>query len=356
MSSNKIVTLEKEKYINYSEYDAHHNVYFFQDKDSGLHGFIAIHRDNKVVPSFGATRFWQYETEEDALHDALRLSRGMSYKNAMAGLQYGGAKGVIIVPKGDYSKGKILKAYAKVLNEINGKFITGTDVGLTQSDLFYMMKMTKFLVGSKCNPEKATATGLYYSVQEVLEFRFGSSTVSGHSFAIQGLGKVGSELLALIYDEAKEIYVADINKEIVEKIKKEFPKVIVVDTENIHKQDVDIYSPCALSGALNKQTLPELKCKIIVGSANNQLEDIGIADELHKINIIYCPDYLVNAGGLIAVVDEYEHGDSEPVRLSERVLSIKSRLGTVLQNAKIENASPQRIADKMAEQIVNRNK
>ena len=350
---NKNDTLDFE---NLPEFDDHNLVVFLRDEKSGLNGFVAIHRGGNKFPAFGATRLWDYESRTDALRDALRLSRMMSYKNASAGIKYGGGKAALIMPKGKFSKVKLLKAYTEELNRLGGKFITGTDVGLSQDDLTKMMKTTKYLVGSKRNPEYSTAVGLFYSLQAAFKQTFGNESIEGHTFAIQGVGKVGGELLKLIYKDAKQIYVADINKATLAKVKKQFPNVEVVDTKKIHMQKVDVFVPCALSRALNSKTIPKLKCKIVVGSANNQLENSQAAIDLHKRGILYCPDYVVNAGGLIAVVDEYEHnGTMDAKRLEDRIFGIKARLTKILKESKKKNVSPHVVADNLALKILKKN-
>ena len=334
-----------------NEFDKHQDIIYLNNPKTGLKGFIAFHKKLKVLPSFGATRFWKYKSETEAIKDALRLSKLMSYKSALAGLKYGGAKATII-RNDKFPKEKVLETYAKELNKLKGKFITGTDVGLNLDDLNKMKKVSKYLVGLKSNPEKYTAVGLFFAIQVICKKLFGSESLKNRSFAIQGVGKVGYEFLKIVYKNANKIYISDTNNERIKFIQKLFPKVIATKPNQIQKQVVDIYMPCALSHALNKQTIKQLHCKIIAGSANNQLENKTIADELYNKNIFYAPDYVVNAGGLISVVDEYENKNFNPKRIEQKVKKIKTTLEKIMKKTYSEKVSPARIADKMAEEII----
>jgi glutamate dehydrogenase/leucine dehydrogenase len=346
---------EKNFFKKLPEFDKHQSVIFLNDSVTGLRGFIALHKNSLKIPSFGATRFLQYKSETDAMRDALRLSKLMSYKSAMAGLKYGGAKAVIM-RNDKFQKNKVLKAYAHQLNKLSGKFMTGTDVGLDLNDLKRMNKESKYFVGIKSNPEKYTAIGLFVSIETACKKVFGNESLYGRTFAIQGVGKVGYEFLKIVYKNAGDIYIADTNNKRLKLIQKLFPKVITVKQNKIQKQKVDIYMPCALSYSLNKKTVKELNCKIIIGSANNQLESMGIADKIYKKGIFYGPDYVVNAGGLISVVDEYEHKDFNAKRIDEKVKRIKKTLEKIIQKSDQEKKSPARIANKIAEKIISKMK
>lgn len=339
-----------------SEYDDHFLVIHLNDKKAKLEGYIAIHRKNNALPSFGATRFWNYKTNKDALKDSLRLAKLMSYKSALAGLPYGGAKAVIINPKGKFSREKILKAYALELNKLKGIFVTGTDVGLNVDDLEYMKKYTKYLVGYKVNPEKATALGVKNSLDSALNHVYKDKTYSNYSYSIQGVGKVGTELLKILIDNGvKNINIADIDKEKVKNILEKYPFVKSVDVNKIHCQDVDIYCPCAMSGALNKKTINDLKCKIIVGSANNQLSGLNIGQQLYEKSILYCPDYIVNSGGLIAVTDEYVYKNIDDKRLNSKVNKISSILKKVFNESVKNNLPPFVVSGSIGLSIINKN-
>lgn len=355
---NKLKNLSSEKllYEKMPEFDKHSLVVELNNPKAKLKGYIAIHRKKKF-PSFGATRFWDYKSKKKALEDVLRLSKLMSYKCAMAGLPYGGAKAVIIRPKGKFDMEKLLEAYAEELNKLDGKFVTGTDVGLSVSDLHNLKKHTEHLVGFSSNPEEATAIGIANSLSTSLNYLYRNNDYSKYSFAIQGVGKVGGELLnILVSNGAKNIYIADIDKKKIKEIKNKYPFVKCVSPNKIYSQKVDVYCPCALSGALNGETIKKLKCKIIVGSANNQLENKLIGAKLHEQGILYTPDYIVNSGGLISVVDEFRHGKSNKERLLKDINKISTKLKKILEESNKKNTPPVLIAEKMSLLIFNKNK
>ncbi|MEK7116605.1 MAG: Glu/Leu/Phe/Val dehydrogenase dimerization domain-containing protein [Patescibacteria group bacterium] len=340
---------------NCKDFDNHPFIIKFGDSNTGLRGFIAIHKKNNSFPSFGATRLWCYESESEALKDALRLSKMMSYKAAMAGIKAGGAKAVIIQPEdGKFNRKKLFEAYAAKINLVGGNFITGTDVGLLQKDLDTIKKITPFVVGFNNNANEFTALGVYESIKTSLKHLFGGDSIKGRGLAIQGLGKTGSGLLDLLYKDTKEIFVADINKEVVKKIKNKYPEIKVVSTRDICKQKVDIFVPCALGGAINSKTLPYFKCKIIVGSANNQLENEEMGALLHKLGILYAPDYVVNAGGLIAVVDEYENKKYSREIVMNKVMNIKKTLKSIFSESAKQDKPTNIVANEMAENIFNK--
>lgn len=335
-----------------SEFDNHKFVTFINDEDSQLQGFVAIHRKNSAVPSFGATRLWSYASEENALKDALRLSRMMSYKAALAGLPCGGAKAVIMMPENLKDRKKMLKAYSEQLNFLKDQFVTGTDVGLTQEDIEYMSQYSDNIVGLNVNPTIYTAKGLIAALKVCLEHKFGNESIEGRTFAIQGLGKIGESFLSLIYDKAGTIYATDVNSDIAEKVKEKYPNIHLVDPEEIHKQEVDIFSPCALSHSLNVNTINQLKCKVIIGGANNQLESDQIGDLLHKLGILYAPDYVVNAGGLIAVYSEYLKQTSES-QLDDKIQNMVDIFKKILKESVKSNTPTHRVANSVAEEIFN---
>lgn len=343
------------RYFNFEiarNFDGHKDVTFVFDKKNKLKGFIAIHRGGFRLPSFGATRVWSYDSVFDALEDALKLSKVMSYKSALAGLPYGGAKAVLFNSfSSRKSRDLMLKTYSQHVNLFNGRFITGADVGISEADLKVMSSGSKFIVGLKVDPIKYTALGVFYGMQVALKEIFGSESVSNRTFAIQGLGKTGVGILKLIYTEASRIYVSDINAAVVKSIKEKFPKVEVVEPSEIHKQKVDVYAPCALSNAINRRTISSLHCKIIAGSANVQLEDSGMGEILSRLGILYAPDYVVNAGGLIAVVDEYENSYISDERILKRVGNIKHTLKTIIAKSKRSHRSTSAVADEMAKKI-----
>lgn len=343
------------------EFDDHELVSFGYDKETGLTAVIAVHRANPEVPSFGATRLWQYAASIEGVKDALRLSRGMSYKAALAGLNCGGAKGVIIANSDIHKlknaeREKLLEAYAARVNILGGRFVTGTDVGIRQSDLEVMRRKCRHIIGFNDNSTEFTAIGVFEGLKAALSEVFGSPEPKGHSFAIQGLGKVGGGLLSYLYESVGpggQIYVSDIDEELVEKIKAKYPRIIPVASDKIATQEVDVFAPCALSGAVNKKNSDALACKIVAGGANNQLESDSVGDRLFERGILYAPDYVLNAGGLIAVFDEYKHQAYDRARVEKAVLHIPETLKKIFAESRAEKIAPSRAANRIAEGIFN---
>jgi leucine dehydrogenase len=342
------------------EFDNHQLISYIQDEKTGLEGFIVIHRNNSGIPSFGATRFWNYTSDLDALKDALRLSKMMSYKAALAGLNCGGAKAVLIhkenIAQTPVERRELFRKYSERVNFLKGHFVTGTDVGVNQEDLTAMKEGGEYVVGFNDNATKFTAIGVFESIKVCLNEVFDTSELTGRRFAIQGLGKVGAELLKYIYPavgDSGKIYVTDINPDVVNDIVKKYPNVISVNSEDIHKQSVDVFAPCALSHSLNAKTISSMKARIIVGSANNQLvnEEIGVL--LYKLGILYAPDYVVNSGGLIAVFDEYINKKYDETRVKDAVMKIPESLKEIIVKSYKQHKATNIVANEMAEKIFN---
>lgn len=336
------------------EFDNHSFVAFVSDPQTHLKGFISIHRGG-VTPAFGATRFWHYTQEKFALEDSLRLSRLMSYKAALAGLPYGGAKGVIMAPLNvtDKEKENLLRSFARKVNMVGGRFITGSDVGVTDDNVKEMAKESPYIVGTSCDPVKYTVEGVYLGILESVHNIFGDDSLKGRTIAIQGLGKTGWGLLELVSKDAEKIYVFDIDETKVKKAKEIFSQVVTVSEEELLQVEVDIFSPCALSHTLSLENIKKLNCKIIAGSANNQLVNGDSGELLHTKGILYAPDYVINAGGLIAVVDEYEHHGTDEKRVKKKVEKIQSTLKKIYITSKKENISTSLAANQLAERIIN---
>jgi glutamate dehydrogenase/leucine dehydrogenase len=318
-----------------------------------LLGFIAIHRGNKDHPAFGATRIEEYPSTESALSDVLDLSSLMSHKAALAGIPYGGANGVLF--NGPHLKDKdsrdhALSVYAKHVDKLGGKFVTGSDAGVSQEDVITMRSHSPHIVGVEEDPTQRTAEGLLGSIFVTLAHVFGEPTLEGRTFAIQGVGKVGTAVLDLITPEAKEVYIADIDPKRVEDAKKKHPQVKVVQPEEIISLPVDVFIPCALGGVLNENTVENIQAKAIVGSANNQLSSNEVGDRLHEKGIVYAPDYVVNAGGLISVVHEYEkaHNKASEGDLTHDIAAIQTRLDHIFKESKKNGIPMHRIADTLA--------
>ncbi|WP_088838813.1 Glu/Leu/Phe/Val dehydrogenase dimerization domain-containing protein [Listeria sp. ILCC792] len=337
------------------EKNDYEQVVFCQDKASGLKAIIAIH-DTTLGPALGGCRMWPYETEEEALLDVLRLARGMTYKNAAAGLNLGGGKTVIIGdPKKDKSEA-LFRALGRYVESLNGRYIIAEDVGTTVQDMDYIHEETKYVTGisetfgSSGNPSPMTARGVYAAMKRTAKEAFGSDSLLGKKVAVQGVGNVAYALCALLRAEGAELVVTDINPDAVERAVRDFGAEAVLPND-IYAVDADIFAPCALGGILNDVTIPNLKFKMICGSANNQLLDIQTHGEmLSARGILYAPDYIVNAGGVINVADELL-GYNEN-RAKKKIDEIYDQIGKVYEISKAEGIIPAEAADHMSEKRI----
>ncbi len=288
----------------------HEQVLICQDNHTGLKAIIAIH--NTVLgPGLGGTRMWKYGTEAEAIKDALRLSRGMTYKASISGLNLGGAKAVII---GDPAKDKsehLMRKFGRYVENLGGKYVTAEDVGTTTKDMEYVAMETDHVVGlpeimgGGGDPSPVTAYGVYMGIKASAKKAYGNDSLAGKKIAVQGAGKVGLHLIEMLHKDGAIITVADIFEN-GPKIAAEKYKATIVKPNDIFEQDVDIFAPCALGAILNTENIAKLKCQIVAGAANNQLEDEIIhGDMIRAKGIFYAPDFLINAGGLINVYSEY---------------------------------------------------
>ncbi|WP_152654693.1 Glu/Leu/Phe/Val dehydrogenase [Oceanobacillus sp. CFH 90083] len=294
--------------FNYLEQYDYEQVLFCQDKQSGLKAIIAIH-DTTLGPALGGTRMWTYHSEAEAVEDALRLARGMTYKNAAAGLDLGGGKTVII---GDPNKDKnpeMFRAFGRYIQSLNGRYITAEDVGTTESDMDQIALETDYVTGVSSysgvsgNPSPVTALGVYQGMKATAKEAFGSESLQGKVIAVQGVGSVAYSLCEFLHEEGAKLIVTDINKDAVKRAQHHF-HAEAVDPDDIYDVECDIYAPCALGATINDNTIPRLKAKVVAGSANNQLQSQKHGDMLHQKGILYAPDYVINAGGVINVADE----------------------------------------------------
>lgn len=326
-------------------FNNHSGVISFYDDKSGLKSFVAIHNKYENIPSFGATRIWRYNDEKSAIDEAVRLSNLMSYKSALGGLPCGGAKAVII----DNFKDKklALKAYAQKVNILNGSFVTGADVGVSMQDVVGMKNISRYMVGTKVDPAKYTVDGMILALKVALKYKFKSENFS-RTYAIQGMGKIGYGFMERIYSEAQDICISDIDQSLLKNIVKDYPKVKIVDSKKITNVKADIFSPCALSDVINKNNISNLNFEIIIGGANCQLENNDLADDLFNKNILYIPDYVANAGGVISVFSEYENIVSDK-KISQKIKIIENNVEKIIFLSNKKGVSTLRISNKMAE-------
>lgn len=333
------------------EYNNHEQIIELNDKLSGLRGFIAIH-NTTLGPALGGTRVFPYKSRGKALKDALRLSHAMTYKCAIAGLRFGGGKGVIIADPKQKDIKIILKAYAEKIAQLHGKFYTGEDVGLSEADVQYMLKFSRYFIGKSDqagDPSPFAALSAFLCIQTALERVYGSGKIRGRSFAIKGVGKTGSELARLLYNAGGHITIADIDKEKVTKMLKKYPKMKSVSADKIQLIPCDVYSPCALGDDINPQTAKTIGAKIICGTANNQLADAKTAKALFERGIVHVPDYIANAGGLVDVSAELWKGGYSKSRVLKAIKSLKPILDEVLVMALKKRTNPDLVANAEAE-------
>ncbi len=331
----------------------HEQVIFCNNTDVGLKAIIAIH-DTTLGPALGGLRMWPYETEQDALNDVLRLSRGMTYKAAVSGLNLGGGKAVII---GDPRKDKteaLFRAFGKFIDSLNGRYITAEDVGIDVNDMEFLFQETNNVVGvhtvhgGSGDPSPFTAFGTTQGIRAALQRVFGDDDIGKYSFAVQGAGHVGHHLVRLLREEGAKVFVTDINEESVAEAVEMGAEAVGLD--DIYDCDVDVFSPCALGAVINENTIPRLKCKIIAGAANNQLANDEAGIEVQERGILYAPDYAVNAGGLMNVSIEFEGYSKE--RALRMTRTIYYNLKRIFEIAERDGIPTYRASNRMAEERI----
>ncbi|MBP3191708.1 Glu/Leu/Phe/Val dehydrogenase dimerization domain-containing protein [Natronogracilivirga saccharolytica] len=348
---------EKQPKHGFSVFDnmlknEHEQVIMCSDPSSGLKAIIAIH--NTILgPSLGGVRMWPYESEEAALKDVLNLSRGMTYKSAVAGLNLGGGKAVIIGnPKKD-KKEAIFRAFGRYVEGLAGRYITAEDVGMSLQDMEWIRMETKYVtgismaLGGSGDPSPVTAMGVYMGMKSCAKKVYGSDSLEGRKISIQGAGNVSTHLVRLLHKEGAKLYITDIDEEKVERIVRE-TGAIAVDTDSIYDVDVDIFSPNALGGVLNENTIPRLKCDIIAGGANNQIEDESVhGPMLIERGMLYAPDYVINSGGVINVSNELEGYNRE--RAHEQAGRIYDTMTRILEYSETHNVPTYTASNSIAE-------
>lgn len=333
---------EMEKY-------GHEELVFWYDKTTGLKAIIGIH-DTTLGPALGGCRMWNYHSEDEAITDVLRLSRGMSYKNAAMGLDLGGGKSVIWADSRTDKNEALLRAFGRLVQSLGGRYITAEDVGTNAEDMAVMARETDFVGGLKetsGDPSPATALGVLEGIKAAVQMVFGSDSLIGKTVAIQGMGHVGQLLAQLLKEEGANLVVTDIRPEY-RKTAEEL-KAIWVEPEAIYDVEADVFCPCALGAILDDDTIPRLKAKVVAGSANNQLKETRHGIELLNRNIVYVPDYVINGGGVVNVADEFHRDGYHRERAYERVRQIGTQVFEILQRAKNEQIPTQEAADRLAE-------
>ncbi|MBO3744102.1 Glu/Leu/Phe/Val family dehydrogenase [Actinoplanes flavus] len=331
----------------------HEQVVFCQDRETGLKAIIGIY-STALGPALGGTRFYPYENESDALADVLNLSRGMAYKNALAGLDLGGGKAVIWGDPARLKSEALLRAYGRFVESLNGRYYTACDVGTYVQDMDVVARETRYATGRSVEHGGAgdssvlTAWGVFQGMRAAAEHTWGTPSLRGRTVGVAGLGKVGRYLCGHLLDDGATVVATDVSEAALTWARTTHPQITLVpDTTALITSDIDVYAPCALGGALNDDTVPVLRARVVTGAANNQLAHPGVSKLLEDRGILYTPDYLVNAGGVIQVADEIQGFNFERAKL--RATGIFETTGRILQLAGDEGVPPAIAADRLAE-------
>jgi len=336
--------------------DGYEEVVYFHDPPSGLRAIIAIH-STTLGPALGGTRFYAFESEQAALQDVLRLSRGMTYKAAAAGLDLGGGKAVIWGDPKRIKSEELFRAYGRFIETLGGRYITAEDVGTSRDDMDIIRRETRYVtgvapeLGGSGDPSPVTAYGVFLGMKACAEEAWQEHGVKGRRVAVQGVGKVGYHLVKLLVEAGAHVVVSDVDVDAVARAVKEFD-VETAEPEKIHAVECDIFAPCAMGGIIRDDTIPELKCRVIAGSENNQLGGPEHGDALNELGILYAPDYVINSGGLINVADELKGYD--PDRANASVESIYRTLRQIFGVARDRHVSTAAAADTFAEERIGK--
>jgi len=342
--------------FDHPEFDHHEAVHFFDDPGTGLKAIIAVH-STALGPAAGGCRFWEYDVSHNAVTDVLRLSRGMTYKNAVAGLPFGGGKSVILKDPAIGKPAELLQAFGRAVDSLGGSYITAEDVGISVADMLEVHKETKYVsglgqsrAGTGGDPSPTTAIGVFLGIEAAVRARLGTDSLRGIRVAVQGVGHVGLKLCKRLADAGAELVIADVNRDNLESARAAF-EATEVSPREILFADVDVLAPCALGNVLNSETIPRIKAKVIAGAANNQLSTDADGDRLAERGILYAPDYVINAGGIISVNHEYFEKDSGE-ELQADIARIPERLDEIFREAAETGKATNRIADELARRLV----
>ena len=333
-------------------FDGHEQVVFCNDKDTGLKAIIGIH--NTVLgPALGGTRMWNYANEWEALNDVLRLSRGMSFKSSISGLNLGGGKAVIIGDAKTLKTPELMRKFGEYVHSLSGKYITAEDVGMETKDMDTVREVTPYVTGiseekgGSGNPSPITAYGVFMGLKAASKYRFGSDNLEGKKVLVQGIGHVGEVLVQHLTESGALVTISDINEDRLHQVSSKYGAKILTG-EDVYSAEVDIYAPCALGATINDDTVYKIKAKVIAGAANNQLANENVQGPiLQQRGIVYAPDFLINAGGIINVFSEIAHYDkAESMRRTENIYNTTLE---IFEYAKSNNLTPQKAAMEIAD-------
>ncbi len=337
-------------------FDNHERVVFCHDEKTGLKAIIAIH-STTLGPAAGGTRLWSYASDDEALHDVLRLAQGMSYKNAMAGLRFGGGKAVMIRTPDFDGSDALFERYGEFIDQLNGDYVTAEDVGMSVDIMEKIARRTKYVAGlsqkegqAGGDPSPKTSFGIFKGIEAAAGFKLGKDSVAGLTVAVQGVGNVGYHLCKFLHESGANLVVADIDDGRVQTVVDEFGAK-GVGLDDLLSQEVDVVSPCALGAIINCRSIPELRTTVIAGGANNQLETTEDGQRLHDAGILYAPDYVINGGGIINVASEF-YGDATDEEVWERIAAIGPRLSGIFEESASMGKPTNEVADEQAKRII----
>ncbi|MGI9271086.1 MAG: Glu/Leu/Phe/Val family dehydrogenase [Woeseiaceae bacterium] len=346
--------------FDHPEFDQHEAIHHVHDATTGLRAIIAIH-STALGPAAGGCRRWQYVDSDAALTDALRLSRGMTYKNAIAGLAFGGGKSVILASEDTPKSPEMFRAFGRAIDSLGGRYVTAEDVGCSVDDMRSVAEETRYVSGlpksgdsAGGDPSPITALGVFLGIRAAAKIRLGADSLQDVKVAVQGVGHVGLNLCRLLHEAGARLTVADVNRDNLQQARDELPVTEVAPIELLYS-NVDVLAPCALGNVLTAQTIPNIQAKIIAGAANNQLATAEDGARLAARDVLFAPDYVINAGGIINVAHEY-FGNSSEERVLAEVGQIPVRLDAIFAESLDSGEPTNLIADRMARQIVDSGK
>lgn len=342
--------------FDHLEFDNHEQIVFCHDNEAGLYGIIAIHNTH-LGPAAGGLRMWNYDSFDAAVTDVLRLSKGMSYKSAMAGLACGGGKSVIIADPRISGKKRenILRAFGRYVQSLGGRYWVAEDVGISVDDIRVIMQETDYAFGvpdGSGDPSPFTALGVFEGIKAAVKFQMGRDDLDGLKVAVQGVGHVGYYLCGHLHNAGAQLIVTDINQDALKRVIHDYDATVVAPNA-IYHQDVDVYAPCALGATINDETLPQLQATIIAGAANNQLKTPAHGDILHEKGVLYAPDYVINAGGMINASGDIR-GTYSREWATQKTLSLYDTLMNIFTESQERNRPTYLVADEIADARLQR--
>ena len=337
---------------------AHEQVVFCSNFETGLKAIIAIH-SSSLGPALGGCRMFPYKEEDQALEDVLSLSEAMSYKAAMAGLRFGGGKSVIIADPEKHKTPELLWSFGVHIESLNGRYIVAKDMGITTEDLQYMGDQSSYVVGRPVerggvgDPSRSTAKGVYYGIKEVIQWKLKKDSLKGVRIVVQGLGAVGSNLVEFLVQDQAEVFVFDIKKNPLEKVKFKFPSVKIISEEEVFTTPCEVFAPCSIGGVINEESVQKLNCSIVAGGANNQLSSLLMGKKLVEKGILYIPDFVINSGGLI-YISSYISPKKSNEWIENKIMRIPDVIRKVCEFASSEGVDTAHMALDLAKEKIKR--